>query len=94
MNGRGIYTRWRQDRTSAYGYKETSSRPKSKSALPPKADISATLADFRCCEGLSDACRGQVSAMNSSGWRRTSLMERRLAPKLAADVVGYIVRKR
>ena len=27
----------------------------------------------RSCEGLSDGCRGQVSAMNSSGRRRTSL---------------------
>ena len=26
---------------SAYGYKETSSRPKSRSALPPRPDIAA-----------------------------------------------------
>ncbi len=32
---------------SVHGYKETSSRPKSPSALPPKADIPTTLADFR-----------------------------------------------
>ena len=58
---------------TAYGYIRTSSRPKSTSALPPKADVSVAVADFRVCEGLSDACRGQVSAMNSSGRRRTSL---------------------
>ncbi len=29
------------------GYKQTSSRPKSKSALPPKADILAAVTDFR-----------------------------------------------
>ncbi len=33
--------------TSAFGYKETSSDPKSTSALPPKADIPTILADFR-----------------------------------------------
>ncbi len=32
---------------SAYGYKQTFSRPKSTSAVPPKADIPTTLADFR-----------------------------------------------
>ena len=32
---------------SAYGYKQTSSSPKSKSALPPKADILVTVTDFR-----------------------------------------------
>ncbi len=32
---------------SAYGYKQTFSHPKSKSALPPTADIPTTLADFR-----------------------------------------------
>ncbi len=32
---------------SAYGYKETSSRPKSTSALPPKADILMAITDFR-----------------------------------------------
>jgi hypothetical protein len=32
---------------SAYGYKQTSSRPKSTSALPPKADILAAVTDFR-----------------------------------------------
>ncbi len=32
---------------SAYGYKQTSSRPKSTSALPPTSDIPAILADFR-----------------------------------------------
>jgi len=32
---------------SAYGYKQTSSRPKSKSALPPGTDISVAAADFR-----------------------------------------------
>ena len=34
-------------RESGFGYKQTSSRPKSTSALPPKADVSPTLADFR-----------------------------------------------
>ena len=33
--------------TSAFGYKETSSRPKSTSALPPKADILVAVTDFR-----------------------------------------------
>jgi hypothetical protein len=32
---------------SAYGYKQTSGRPKSKSALPPKADIPRPTLDFR-----------------------------------------------
>ena len=35
---------WRE---SAYGYKETFSRPKSTSALPPTADILVAVADFR-----------------------------------------------
>jgi len=35
-------------RESAYGYKQTSSRPKSTSALPPKADIPRLTLDFRC----------------------------------------------
>ena len=34
-------------RESAYGYKQTSSRPKSTSALPPKADILVVITDFR-----------------------------------------------
>ncbi len=33
--------------TSAFGYKQTSSRPKSMSALPPKADIPVAVTDFR-----------------------------------------------
>ncbi len=33
--------------TSAYGYKQTFSRPKSMSALPPKADIPRLTLDFR-----------------------------------------------
>jgi hypothetical protein len=33
--------------TSAVGYKQTSSRPKSTSALPPKADILVAVTDFR-----------------------------------------------
>ena len=33
---------------SACGYKRTSSRPKSTSALPPKADVSVASVDFRC----------------------------------------------
>ena len=33
--------------TSAYGYKQTSSRPKSTSALPPVADILVAVTDFR-----------------------------------------------
>ncbi len=33
---------------SAYGYKQTYSRPKSTSALPPKADVAVASADFRC----------------------------------------------
>ena len=32
---------------SACGYKQTSSRPKSMSALPPKADIPVAVTDFR-----------------------------------------------
>ncbi len=32
---------------SACGYKQTSSRPKSMSALPPKADILVAVTDFR-----------------------------------------------
>ena len=32
---------------SAYGYKQTSSRPKSTSALPPKADVLVAVTDFR-----------------------------------------------
>ncbi len=32
---------------SAYGYKQTSSRPKSTSALPPIADILVAVTDFR-----------------------------------------------
>jgi hypothetical protein len=32
---------------SAVGYKETSSGPKSMSALPPKADILVAIIDFR-----------------------------------------------
>ncbi len=36
-----------QQRESAYGYKQTSSRPKSTSALPPKADIFVAVTDFR-----------------------------------------------
>ncbi len=33
--------------TSALGYKQTSSRPKSKSAYPPTADILVAVTDFR-----------------------------------------------
>jgi len=33
--------------TSVVGYKQTSSGPKSKSALPPKADIPRLTLDFR-----------------------------------------------
>ena len=47
MNDRGIYTRWRRGRMSPFGYKQTSSRPKSTSALPPKADILVAVTDFR-----------------------------------------------
>ncbi len=61
------------DLFNTLGYKQTCSRPILESALPPGADIPRSLLDFRFCEGLSDACRGQVSAMNSSGRRRTSL---------------------
>ena len=32
---------------TAPGYEQTSSRPKSTSALPPKADILVAVADFR-----------------------------------------------
>ena len=32
---------------TGYGYKQTSSRPKSTSALPPKADILVAVTDFR-----------------------------------------------
>ena len=32
---------------SESGYKQTSSRPKSTSALPPKADILVAVTDFR-----------------------------------------------
>ena len=32
---------------STHGYKQTSSRPKSTSALPPKADILVAVTDFR-----------------------------------------------
>ncbi len=32
---------------SAYGYKQTSSRPKSTSASPPTADILLAVTDFR-----------------------------------------------
>jgi len=35
---------------SSFGYKRTSSRLKSMSALPPGADIPATSADFRVCQ--------------------------------------------
>ena len=34
-------------RMAAYGYKQTSSRPKSTSALPPKADVLVVITDFR-----------------------------------------------
>ncbi len=37
-NAGGIYACWRHGRMSLLGYKETLSRPKSTSALPPKAD--------------------------------------------------------
>ncbi len=62
-----------KSRKTGYGYKQTSSHPKSTSALPPKADILVAVTDFRLCEGLSDACRGWVSATGSIGRRRTSL---------------------
>ncbi len=39
---------WNHLLISAYGYKQTSSRPKMRSALPPKADISMASADFHC----------------------------------------------
>ena len=61
---------WRE---SGCGYKETSSSPKSTSALPPKADILRLTLDFRSCEGLSDACRMHGVAAHSVGRRRTSL---------------------
>ena len=32
---------------SVVGYKQTSSRPKSTSALPPKADVLVVITDFR-----------------------------------------------
>ncbi len=32
---------------TGFGYKQTSSRPKSTSALPPKADILVAITDFR-----------------------------------------------
>jgi hypothetical protein len=32
---------------SVHGYKQTSSRPKSTSALPPKGDIYVAIFDFR-----------------------------------------------
>ncbi len=32
---------------TGFGYKQTSSRPKSTSALPPKADILVDVTDFR-----------------------------------------------
>ncbi len=34
--------------TAAVGYERTYSRPKSRSALPPKADILVAVTDFRC----------------------------------------------
>jgi len=34
-------------RMSPYGYKQTFSRPKSTSALPPKADVLVAVTDFR-----------------------------------------------
>jgi len=37
----------RQALKSGYGYEQTSSRPKSTSALPPKADILVAVTDFR-----------------------------------------------
>ena len=42
-----IPTALEERRESAVGYKQTFSRPKSTSAVPPKADIPTTLADFR-----------------------------------------------
>ncbi len=62
--------------TSACGYKQTSSRPKSTSAYTPKADILVAVTDFRLCEGFSDACRGWACAANSVGRRRRSLRGR------------------
>ena len=38
-----LVVRW----MSVVGYKQTSSRPKSTSALPPKADILVAVTDFR-----------------------------------------------
>ncbi len=40
-----VVEEWRE---SAYGYKQTSSRPKLTSAVPPKADILVAVTDFRC----------------------------------------------
>ena len=46
-NGEGPPRFSRQALKSGYGYKQTSSRPKSTSALPPKADILVAVTDFR-----------------------------------------------
>ncbi len=44
-----------------------------RSVIGCKADITNVVADFRSCEGLSDACRIQACAVVSAGRRRTSL---------------------
>ncbi len=47
MDDGQIYVSLEKRRMSVLGYEQTSSRPQSMSALPPKADILATIADFR-----------------------------------------------
>ncbi len=42
-----IYVHLEKRRMSVPGYKQTSSRPKMMSALPPKADIPRPALDFR-----------------------------------------------
>ena len=75
---------------SAYGYKQTYRRPKSTSAYPPTADIPAVPADFRLCEGLSDACRVWVSATGSIGRRRTSLRGGNRGPFMLGGAGGSV----
>ncbi len=59
--------------TSGYGYKQTSSRPNLRSALPPATDILDRAGNVSSCKGLSDACRGWATATGSVGRRPTSL---------------------
>ncbi len=51
---------------SAIGYKQTSSRPKLRSALPPKADIPGGIA-----EGSFVKCLGQLQAI-APRWSTTA----------------------